>query len=38
MERASIGDSLLPMRGYLKKFVEERDPKRIAVNMSEYLG
>ena len=38
MERASIGDSLLPTRGDLKKFVDERDPKRIAVNMSESLG
>ncbi len=38
MERASIGDNLLPTRGDLKKFVEERDPKRIAVNMSDYLG
>jgi len=38
MERASLGDGLLPTRGDLKKFVEERDPKRIAVNMSEYLG
>jgi Xaa-Pro aminopeptidase len=38
MERASIGESLLPTRGDLKKFVEERDPKRIAVNMSELLG
>jgi len=38
IERASIGDKLLPTRGDLKKFVEERDPKRIAVNMSDYLG
>jgi Xaa-Pro aminopeptidase len=38
MERASIGDKLLPKREHLKKFVEERDPERIAVNMSELLG
>jgi Xaa-Pro aminopeptidase len=38
IERASLGDNLLPTRGDLKKFVEERDPKRIAVNMSDYLG
>ncbi len=38
MERASIGGNLLPKRGDLEKFVAERDPKRIAVNMSEYLG
>jgi len=38
IERASLGDSLLPKRGNLKKFVEERDPKRIAVNMSNLLG
>jgi len=38
MEQASIGDSLLPKRSDLKKFVEERDPKRIAVNMSDFLG
>jgi Xaa-Pro aminopeptidase len=38
MERASIGDSLLPKRANLKKFVEKRDPKRIAVNMSDLLG
>jgi len=38
MERASLGGSLLPKRGDLKKFVAERDPKRIAVNMSKYSG
>jgi hypothetical protein len=34
IERATIRD----MTGVLRKYVEERDPKRIAVNMSEYLG
>jgi len=30
--------SMLEVEGALKKFVEERDPKRIAVNMSDNLG
>jgi hypothetical protein len=34
IERATLRD----MTGVLRKYVEERDPKRIAVNMSEYLG
>jgi Xaa-Pro aminopeptidase len=38
IERVSLGSNLLEKRKDLKKFVEDRDPKRIAVNMSEYLG
>ena len=34
IERATMRD----VTGVLRKYVEERDPKRIAVNMSEYLG
>jgi len=34
IEQANIRD----MTGALRKYVEERDPKCIAVNMSEYLG
>jgi Xaa-Pro aminopeptidase len=34
IERATMRD----VTGALRKYVEERDPKRIAVNMSEYLG
>ena len=34
IERATMRD----VTGVLRKHVEERDPKRIAVNMSEYLG
>jgi methionine aminopeptidase len=45
IERAALGTygdptiyDVFGATGDLKKFVEERDPKRVAVNMSEYLG
>jgi len=38
IESVALGSSLLKKRADLKGFVEERDPQRIAVNMSEYLG
>jgi hypothetical protein len=45
IERAALGAhgdpelyDIFGETGELKKFVEERDPQRIAVNMSEYLG